>query len=73
MSIVLTIHLNSHVIWNLWVNDQHDNNATQVPPEWHSWLMHIRKDPPTQDPVIQAMTPPWKAVCDVVTIIATII
>ncbi|KAF8309681.1 NDUFA12-domain-containing protein [Clavulina sp. PMI_390] len=45
-----------------WVDyAQHDNNATQVPPEWHSWLTHIRKDPPSQDPVVQAVTPPWKA------------
>jgi len=40
---------------------QHDNNATQVPPEWHSWLVHIRKDPPTKDPIMQAVTPPWKS------------
>ncbi|KAF9516144.1 hypothetical protein BS47DRAFT_1292928 [Hydnum rufescens UP504] len=40
---------------------QHDNNATQVPPEWHSWLSHIRKEPPTNDPVMQAVSPPWKA------------
>ncbi|TFK29258.1 NDUFA12-domain-containing protein [Coprinopsis marcescibilis] len=40
---------------------QHDFNATQVPPEWHSWLSHIRQDPPAADPVIQNLTPPWKA------------
>ncbi|GJJ07576.1 hypothetical protein Clacol_001779 [Clathrus columnatus] len=32
-----------------------------VPPEWHAWLHHIRKDPPTEDKVIQAVTPLWKA------------
>lgn len=30
--------------------------------------MHIRKDPPTKDPVIQALTPPWKAVRGVITV-----
>ncbi|KAF8192427.1 NADH ubiquinone oxidoreductase subunit NDUFA12-domain-containing protein [Pholiota molesta] len=34
-----------------WVDfAQHDYNATQVPPEWHSWISHIRTEPPTQDP-----------------------
>lgn len=42
---------------------QHDFNATQVPPEWHAWLSHIRKDPPQEDPVVQNLSPPWKAVC----------
>lgn len=41
---------------------QHDYNATQVPPEWHAWLQHIRKDPPQEDRVMQNLTPPWKAV-----------
>lgn len=45
---------------------QHDFNATQVPPEWHSWIQHIRKDPPTNDPVMQNLTPPWKAVSFIV-------
>ncbi|KIM45949.1 hypothetical protein M413DRAFT_441005 [Hebeloma cylindrosporum] len=40
---------------------QHDFNATQIPPEWHSWISHIRKDPPTNDPVMQNLSPPWKA------------
>ncbi|KAF9535004.1 NADH ubiquinone oxidoreductase subunit NDUFA12-domain-containing protein [Crepidotus variabilis] len=45
-----------------WVDfAQHDYNASQVPPEWHSWLQHIRKEAPTNDPVIQNLTPPWKA------------
>jgi len=45
-----------------WVDfAQHDYNATQVPPEWHSWISHIRKDPPTNDPVLQNLSPPWKA------------
>ena len=46
-----------------WVDlAQHEFNASQVPPEWHSWISHIRKDAPTEDSVIQSMTPPWKAV-----------
>lgn len=45
-----------------WVDySQHYNNATQVPPEWHAWLHHIRKEPPTEDKVVQAVTPSWKA------------
>jgi len=45
-----------------WVDfSQHDYNATQVPPEWHSWLQHIRKEPPSEDPVVQKFSPTWKA------------
>ncbi|CCA67963.1 related to nadh-ubiquinone oxidoreductase subunit b17.2 [Serendipita indica DSM 11827] len=45
-----------------WVDfAQHEYNATQIPPEWHSWISHIRKDPPTEDGVMAKMTPPWKA------------
>ncbi|KAF5322211.1 hypothetical protein D9619_001085 [Psilocybe cf. subviscida] len=39
----------------------HDYNATQVPPDWHSWLSHIRSAPPQNDPVMQNLTPPWQA------------
>ena len=46
-----------------WVDfQQHEFNASQIPPEWHSWLAHIRKDPPSEDPIIKASTPPWKTV-----------
>ncbi|RXW25787.1 hypothetical protein EST38_g76 [Candolleomyces aberdarensis] len=45
-----------------WVDyAQHEYNATQVPPEWHSWIHHIRTDPPAADPIIQNLTPPWQA------------
>ena len=46
-----------------WV-DFHQNewNASQIPPEWHSWLNHIRHEPPQEDPVVQQSTPPWKTV-----------
>ncbi|THH12355.1 hypothetical protein EW145_g76 [Phellinidium pouzarii] len=45
-----------------WVDyAQHDYNGSQVPPEWHSWLTHIRKEPPVQDPVMQSSTPVWKS------------
>ncbi|KAH7931256.1 NDUFA12-domain-containing protein [Leucogyrophana mollusca] len=45
-----------------WVDfAQHYNNATQVPAEWHSWLSHIRQLPPTEDKVMQNLSPPWKA------------
>jgi hypothetical protein len=41
---------------------QHEYNATQVPAEWHSWLQHIRKQPPVEDPIMQQSVPKWKAV-----------
>jgi len=45
-----------------WVDfAQHDYHASQVPPEWHSWLSHIRKDPPAEDRAMQNLTPSWKA------------
>ncbi|KIO29985.1 hypothetical protein M407DRAFT_242352 [Tulasnella calospora MUT 4182] len=44
-----------------WVDyAQHEFNASQVPPEWHSWISHIRKEPPAQDSLLQASSPPWK-------------
>jgi len=45
-----------------WVDySQHEYNAAQVPPEWHAWIGHIRKEPPTEDTIMQNLTPPWKA------------
>ncbi|WWC90765.1 uncharacterized protein L201_005702 [Kwoniella dendrophila CBS 6074] len=45
-----------------WIDySQDDFNASQVAPEWHSWLHHIRKDAPTEDPIVKAVSPPWKA------------
>ncbi|KAK7060196.1 hypothetical protein VNI00_000961 [Paramarasmius palmivorus] len=45
-----------------WVDfAQHEYHASQVPPEWHAWIHHIRALPPTEDPVVQQVTPPWKA------------
>jgi NADH dehydrogenase (ubiquinone) 1 alpha subcomplex subunit 12 len=44
-----------------WVDyAQHEYNGSQVPPEWHSWLTHIRQPPPTEDAVMQKLTPPWQ-------------
>lgn len=46
---------------NRWVDfASHDFNSSQVTPEWHSWLSHIRKDPPHLDPVVQASRQPWQ-------------
>lgn len=46
-----------------WVDyQQHDFNASQVEPSWHAWLHHIRKDPPSSDPVVQKLTPTWQSV-----------
>lgn len=46
-----------------WIDySQDDFNASQATPEWHSWLHGIRKDPPTEDPIVQASRPPWLAV-----------
>lgn len=45
-----------------WVDyAQHEFNATQVPAEWHSWIHHLRKDPPTEDPIVKASTQSWQA------------
>lgn len=41
---------------------QHDYNASQVTPEWHAWLTHVRHDPPTVDPVMQASRQRWQIV-----------
>ncbi|KAF7317094.1 NADH dehydrogenase [ubiquinone] 1 alpha subcomplex subunit [Mycena chlorophos] len=44
-----------------WVDyAQHHYHASQVPPEWHAWISHIRKDPPTEDPIVQASYQPWQ-------------
>lgn len=43
-----------------WVDlAQHEYNASQVPPEWHSWISHIRQEPPTNDPAMQQARPKW--------------
>ncbi|KAJ6567204.1 NDUFA12-domain-containing protein [Mycena vulgaris] len=45
-----------------WVDfAQHRYHASQVPPEWHSWISHIRKDPPNEDAVMVASRRPvWQ-------------
>ncbi|GAC98094.1 potential mitochondrial Complex I, 17.2 kd subunit [Pseudozyma hubeiensis SY62] len=47
-----------------WVDYAADNefNASQVDPLWHSWLHHIRKDPPHEDAGIIKMTQSWMTV-----------
>jgi NADH:ubiquinone oxidoreductase subunit len=46
-----------------WIDySQDDFNASQATPEWHSWLHGIRKDPPTEDPIVKASRPPWLTV-----------
>ncbi|KAI9626793.1 hypothetical protein H4Q26_017699 [Puccinia striiformis f. sp. tritici PST-130] len=46
---------------NRWVDYKvHDFNASQVPPEWHSWLQHIRKDPPHLDPIMIQSRQSWQ-------------
>ncbi|KAH8920561.1 NDUFA12-domain-containing protein [Atractiella rhizophila] len=40
---------------------QHDYNASQIPPEWHAWMHHMRREPPTEDEVMKRLTPAWKA------------
>ncbi|KAG7096672.1 hypothetical protein E1B28_004086 [Marasmius oreades] len=45
-----------------WVDfAQHEYHASQVPPEWHAWLQHIRAHPPAEDALIKRMTQPWQA------------
>ena len=47
---------------HVWLLAQHEYHASQVPPEWHAWLSHIRKDAPAEDPVMQNLSPAWKSV-----------
>jgi len=44
--------------WVDYVN--HDYNASQVPPEWHSWLSHIREKAPPDDEIMQSMKQTWQ-------------
>ncbi|KAF8605098.1 putative cell viability protein [Ceratobasidium sp. AG-I] len=45
-----------------WVDyRQHEFNASQVPPEWHSWVHHIRNLPPTEDKIMQESQRPWQS------------
>ncbi|KDN41165.1 NDUFA12-domain-containing protein [Tilletiaria anomala UBC 951] len=37
----------------------YDSNVSQIDPEWHSWLHHIRKDPPAKDEAIQEGRQSW--------------
>ncbi|GAA5824658.1 hypothetical protein JCM5353_000794 [Sporobolomyces roseus] len=36
-----------------------DYNASQITPEWHSWLSHMKHLPPNLDQDIQANKRPW--------------
>jgi len=44
-----------------WVDyaDPSNVNASQIPPEWHSWLHHVT-DTPGQSPEVIALTPKYK-------------
>merc|ERR1711939_621390 len=55
-------NMNEHSLRNRWVDyAQWDFNGSQVPPEWHAWLNHIRRDPPHKDPIMLASSPAWKS------------
>lgn len=43
----------------VWI--QYDFNGSQVPPEWHAWLNHVRKDPPHLDAIVRESEPAWKS------------
>ncbi len=40
-----------------WVSYNGEAQASRVPPEWHGWLHHTFKLPPTEDPLT---TRPWE-------------
>ena len=40
-----------------WVMYNGLNDASRVPPEWHGWLHHTFKEPPTRDPLVHK---PWE-------------
>ncbi|KAG8996814.1 hypothetical protein FRB94_001352 [Tulasnella sp. JGI-2019a] len=45
-----------------WVDFAQQNtfDASQVPPGWHAWINHIKKEPPTDDKVYQGSKPSWQ-------------
>ncbi|KAM0752409.1 NDUFA12-domain-containing protein [Meredithblackwellia eburnea MCA 4105] len=54
-------NLNETIWRHRWVDySSHDFNASQVPPEWHAWLTHIRQDVPTADPIMIQSHQPWQ-------------
>ncbi len=40
----------------------YDANPSQIDPDWHSWLHHIRHDPPTKDAILKAERKSWQTV-----------
>ncbi|PWN90997.1 NDUFA12-domain-containing protein [Acaromyces ingoldii] len=38
----------------------HDSNAYAIEPVWHSWLHHIKQDPPNKDPIVAASRKTWE-------------
>lgn len=40
----------------------HDSNAYAIEPVWHSWLHHIKQDPPNKDPIVAASRKTWEIV-----------
>lgn len=46
-----------------WVDyASHDADTTQLEPIWHAWLVHTRKDPPSEDRSLQHFMHSWEGV-----------
>ncbi|MDW8414618.1 MAG: NADH-ubiquinone oxidoreductase subunit NDUFA12 family protein [Thermaurantiacus sp.] len=44
-----------------WVLYAGENDSSQVPPEWHLWLHHTRRDPPSAAPLpVRPWERPWR-------------
>ncbi|KAG8847048.1 hypothetical protein FRB96_001698 [Tulasnella sp. 330] len=45
-----------------WVDfaQQNTYDASQVPPGWHAWINHIKKEPPVEDKIYQGSKPSWQ-------------
>ncbi|KAI3613306.1 hypothetical protein CBS9595_004139 [Malassezia furfur] len=44
-----------------WVDyASHDADTTQLEPIWHAWLVHTRKDPPSEDRSLQHFMHSWE-------------
>ncbi|MBW0486354.1 hypothetical protein O181_026069 [Austropuccinia psidii MF-1] len=53
--------INEPLFRTRWVDYQaHDVNASQVPPEWQSWLRHNRQEVPDLDPIMIQSKKQWQ-------------
>lgn len=51
------IYYQSRDVKRRWVIYNGESEASRVAPEWHGWLHHTFKEPPTRDPLVHK---PWE-------------